>query len=103
LVLTPLCRAACILLGWIDKPGPRKIHEDPTPRTGGIAILGGYGMAFLALFYSPLSGAHAIAFALPSVWALLPAVLVAFATGLLDDVFGLKPWMKLVGQLAAAT
>ena len=102
LAFTPLCRAVCILLGWVDKPGPRKIHQAPTPRTGGIAILGGYGVAFLILFYSPLSGGRAIAAALPSVWALLPAVLVAFATGLLDDVFGLKPWMKLVGQLAAA-
>jgi UDP-GlcNAc:undecaprenyl-phosphate GlcNAc-1-phosphate transferase len=102
LILTPLCRAVCIRLGWVDGPGPRKIHQAPTPRTGGIAILGGYGIAFLVLFCSPLSGAHAIAAALPSVWALLPAVLVAFATGLLDDIFGLKPWMKLVGQLAAA-
>jgi UDP-GlcNAc:undecaprenyl-phosphate GlcNAc-1-phosphate transferase len=101
-ILTPLCRAACIRLGWVDRPGPRKVHETPTPRTGGIAILGGYGIAFAVLYYSPLSGAHAIATALPSVWALLPAILVAFATGLLDDVFGLKPWMKLAGQVAAA-
>ena len=34
--------------------------------------------------------------------ALLPAVVVAFATGLLDDLLGLKPWMKLLGQVIAA-
>jgi UDP-GlcNAc:undecaprenyl-phosphate GlcNAc-1-phosphate transferase len=28
--------------------------------------------------------------------------LVVFATGFLDDVFGLKPWMKLIGQAVAA-
>jgi UDP-GlcNAc:undecaprenyl-phosphate GlcNAc-1-phosphate transferase len=33
---------------------------------------------------------------------LLPAVIAAFATGLIDDVLGLKPWMKLVGQVIAA-
>ena len=62
----------------------------------------GYAVAFLILFYSPLGGARTVAAALPSVWALLPAGLVAFATGLLDDVFGLKPWMKILGQVAAA-
>ena len=27
---------------------------------------------------------------------------LVFATGLLDDIFGLKPWQKLLGQVAAA-
>ena len=102
LAFTPVCRALCTRLGWVDQPGPRKVHRAPVPRTGGIAILVGYAVAFLVLFYSPLGGARAVAAALPGVWALLPAVLVAFATGLLDDIFGLKPWMKLLGQVAAA-
>src|ERR1035437_4113110 len=102
LAFTPVCRTACIRLGWVDQPGPRKVHQAPVPRTGGIAILFAYALAFLILFYSPLGGARAVAAALPSVWALLPAVLVAFATGLLDDVFGLKPWMKILGQIIAA-
>jgi UDP-GlcNAc:undecaprenyl-phosphate GlcNAc-1-phosphate transferase len=33
---------------------------------------------------------------------MLPAIVVAFATGLLDDVFGLKPYKKLSGQVVAA-
>jgi UDP-GlcNAc:undecaprenyl-phosphate GlcNAc-1-phosphate transferase len=36
------------------------------------------------------------------VRALLPDILVAFATCLLDDIFGLKPWMKVLGQVVAA-
>lgn len=103
LAFTPVCRTASTRLGWVDRPGPRKVHRAPVPRTGGIAILAGYALAFLILFYSPLGAARSVAAALPSVWALLPAVLVAFATGLLDDIVGLKPWMKFAGQILAAT
>src|SRR5579862_3581768 len=102
LAFTPLCRIACTRLGWVDHPGNRKVHRTPVPRTGGIAILAGYAVAFLVLIYSPLAASRSVAAALPGVWALLPAVLVAFATGLLDDVLGLKPWMKILGQVIAA-
>jgi UDP-GlcNAc:undecaprenyl-phosphate GlcNAc-1-phosphate transferase len=102
LAFTPIVRTVSARLGWLDQPDPRKVHLAPVPRTGGVAILGGYAVAFLILFYSPLGGSRAVAAALPGVWALLPAVLVAFATGLLDDVFGLKPWMKILGQIIAA-
>src|ERR1017187_2581266 len=102
LAFTPIVRTVSARLGWLDQPDPRKVHLAPVPRTGGVAILGGYAVAFLILFYSPLGGSRAVDAALPGVWALLPAVLVAFATGLLDDVFGLKPWMKILGQIIAA-
>ncbi|HTS64433.1 MAG TPA: MraY family glycosyltransferase [Candidatus Acidoferrales bacterium] len=102
LAFTPLCRSVSTRLGWVDQPGPRKVHAAPVPRTGGIAILAAYAMAFVVLFYSPLGGARNVAAALPGVWALLPAVIVAFLTGLLDDILGLDPWMKLFGQLLAA-
>ena len=90
LAFTPVVRIVCTRLGWLDHPGPRKVHVTPVPRTGGIAILAGYAVAFLILFYSPLGGSRSVAAALPGVWALLPAILVAFATGLLDDVLGLE-------------
>src|SRR5450759_4286576 len=80
LAFTPACRALCTRLGWVDIPDLRKVHRGPIPRTGGIAILLGYAVAFLVLFYSPLGGARSVAAALPGVRALLPAVLVAFAT-----------------------
>jgi UDP-GlcNAc:undecaprenyl-phosphate GlcNAc-1-phosphate transferase len=102
LAITPLCRAVCNRLGWVDQPGARKVHVTAVPRTGGIAIFAGYaaatGMLLLLHFHSP----HAVAGAIPVVWHLLPAVLVVFFTGLLDDILGLKPWMKIIGQVIAA-
>jgi UDP-GlcNAc:undecaprenyl-phosphate GlcNAc-1-phosphate transferase len=102
LAVTPACRALCKRLGWVDKPDPRKLHCGPIPRAGGIAILFGYGAALALVRFSPLWASYSVDWAPLVVRALLPAILVAFATGLLDDIFGLKPWMKLLGQILAA-
>jgi len=85
-LLTPVCRAASRRLGWVDHPDTRKHHRAPVPRTGGIAIFVGY----------------AAAMGLRGEWAILPAVLAAFGTGLLDDLVGLKPRTKISGQILAA-
>jgi UDP-GlcNAc:undecaprenyl-phosphate GlcNAc-1-phosphate transferase len=100
LALTPLCRAACNRLGWVDQPGIRKVHLIAVPRTGGIAIFVSYAAALTMLLLLP-QGTRALGGALPGVLHLLPAVLVVFFTGLLDDILGLKPWMKMTGLIAA--
>jgi UDP-GlcNAc:undecaprenyl-phosphate GlcNAc-1-phosphate transferase len=101
LAITPLCRAVCNRLGWVDQPGVRKVHVIAVPRTGGIAIFVGYAAALSMFLLLPFHGAHALEGALPGVWRLLPAVLVVFFTGLLDDILGLKPWMKISGLVVA--
>jgi len=35
------------------------------------------------------------------LWSLLPATGLVFITGVIDDIFGLKPWQKLAGQTAS--
>ena len=103
LLITPACRAVCRRLGWLDRPAPRKLHRAPIPRTGGIAIFLGYAASLALLRFLPLGDASSpLAGAAHSVWTLLPALLVAFATGLLDDLRNLKPWMKIAGQVFAA-
>src|SRR5450432_1428880 len=99
LAITPLCRAVCNRLGWVDQPGIRKVHVTAVPRTGGIAIFVGYAVALSMVLLFPYHGEHALQGALPGVWHLLPAVLVVFFTGLLDDILGLKPWMKISGLI----
>ena len=74
-------------------PGSEKSAPDPIPRTGGIAIFLGYMTAcsLISLLHLPAT----------PVWALFPSVLVVFGIGLTDDLAGLKPWIKLAGQIAA--
>lgn len=103
LVVTPLVRNAFRRWGVVDRADvDRKRHGQAVPRVGGIALLisclGSVGFLIL----TDLNGGHIIEAAIPFARLLIPAMLLVFATGLLDDLIGLKPWQKLLGQIAAA-
>jgi UDP-GlcNAc:undecaprenyl-phosphate GlcNAc-1-phosphate transferase len=103
LALTPVLRDLFARWGVVDVPdGKRKTHTKPTPHMGGIPIILACLAAFGILLHTPLSGGNTVRAALPAVWPLLPAVGVVFAVGLIDDIRGLKPWQKLVGEVAAS-
>ena len=89
--LTPAAGALARAVGAVDVPEGRRIHESPTPRLGGLAILAGF-LAPVLVFLPPDSGAHAL---------VTGAVLIA-CLGAVDDVFGLGPGLKLAGQAACA-
>ncbi len=103
LVLTPLFRSLYLRLGWFDRPdGFRKVHTRPIPRAGGVPLICAYCASLGLLMLSPLAGGALVHHALPLASRLIPAALVVFATGLVDDLLGLKPFEKLAGQSAAA-
>lgn len=102
-VLTPLVRNRFRQWGVVDRPDREcKHHDHPVPRVGGIPLIVAYLCSFGLLALTPLSAGNIVAGALPFALRLLPAVLIVFATGLLDDLVSLKPWYKLAGQVAAA-
>jgi UDP-GlcNAc:undecaprenyl-phosphate GlcNAc-1-phosphate transferase len=100
LILTPIIRDVFRAYGVVDKPDSgRKLHRYPIPRVGGIAV----AISYFASIY--IGGAAPGGFTpadLSLVSAIMPAVLVVFAVGLIDDFLGLKPWQKLLGQLIGA-
>ena len=103
LVLTPLVRNRFRRWGVVDRPdSERKQHEHAVPRVGGIPLAVAYLCSLGLLGLSPLSASALVSGALPFAVRLLPAVLVIFATGLLDDLVELKPWQKLIGETMAA-
>ncbi|MEO7653299.1 MAG: MraY family glycosyltransferase [Bryobacteraceae bacterium] len=103
LLLTPLCRDAFLRAGLVDHPDPfRKHHARPIPRVGGIGIVGAYVGAYALLLLSPLNAGSMLAQHLPLVWKLLPAAGLIFSIGLVDDLVGLRPWQKLLGEVIAA-
>ncbi|BDG60372.1 glycosyltransferase family 4 protein [Caldinitratiruptor microaerophilus] len=79
----------------VDMPGEIKIHLSPTPRFGGIGIIGGtlFGVTVLGLTGSTLS---------PQVWVVIVGGVLAAGVGVLDDLWSLKPLIKLEGQLIPA-
>ncbi len=75
-----------------DAPNTRSLHTLPTPRTGGLAVLLGLGVAATA------GGEFPRGF---SPWVLAATALVA-ATSFADDRRGLPPALRLVLQAVAA-
>ncbi len=90
LLLVPLTDRLARRVGAIDFPGERSLHEAPTPRLGGLAIL--VGVLTAALIWLPWdSETRSI---------LVGAVLIA-TVGFLDDVYELGAAPKLLGQTVA--
>lgn len=88
-----------------DQPSPRKIHPQPLPRLGGMAIV----LAFLivAIGYTFASGR--LNFGPDKIWffdakilGLILGLLVLLIVGALDDIKGVSPLKKLFWQLVAA-
>ena len=103
LLLTPLVRDAFALRGWVDRPdGGRKFHERAVPRVGGIPIAVSYAAAFGVLLTISQSSGSVLENHLPLALSLLPCAGLIFATGLLDDLVGLRPWQKLAGHVERA-
>ena len=90
LLLVPLTKRLALRVGAIDYPDERKLHLAPTPKLGGLGILGGALVAGLIWLPSDTES-HAI---------LIGAVAIAWV-GVLDDVFDLNPAVKLLGQTVA--
>ncbi len=77
-------------VGAIDMPRPRSLHEAPTPKLGGLAILAGALVA--ALIWLPWDG---------ETRSILVGAVAITAVGLLDDVYELNAATKLAGQTVA--
>jgi UDP-GlcNAc:undecaprenyl-phosphate GlcNAc-1-phosphate transferase len=90
---TPLVRRAAARYGVIDAPSARKIHANPVPLLGGLAIYLGVLVSLFVLGH--LSYVQEVAVIL--VGATLMSML-----GVWDDKWGMRPMMKLVGPVAAA-
>ncbi len=101
LVVTPLWRRLAPRLGFLDRPGERKIHRQAVPRGGGLALFIGFHVACAIVFlvpWKPFAGQLSIGW-----WfRFLPLSAGVVALGLLDDRFDLKPLTKLAGQIALA-
>ena len=89
--LTPvLIRLACFL-EVVDLPAGRKVHTEPTPLLGGVAIYTAFGISILA--NSILDG---------QVVAIMVGGTLLVIVGILDDVRGMPAGVRLLGQLLAA-
>ncbi|HEX7174434.1 MAG TPA: MraY family glycosyltransferase [Pyrinomonadaceae bacterium] len=103
-VLTPLVRRACQRVGWLDLAADgRRIHLQPVPRLGGVAIFASVALSLLALTALDNLVTQQVREYLPRLaQTLVPAALV-FAVGLYDDVWGAGARVKFGALGVAAT
>ncbi|OFK24004.1 glycosyltransferase family 4 protein [Olsenella sp. HMSC062G07] len=108
LAVTPLAKQVARRIGAIDRPGARRVNTVPIPRMGGLAVFAGLVSALLLQYLGTLLLGWPTAFAPAPHFRSMDYHLVElgfviiFLTGVLDDVFQLKPWQKLLGQVLAA-
>lgn len=103
LILTPICRDLSLKLNLVDQPdNHRKVHTRPIPRVGGIPIAISYVLALGVMMKFAPGGAAIAVRHKELLWSVLPAVGMVFLVGLIDDLFGMKAWHKLGGQVVAA-
>jgi UDP-GlcNAc:undecaprenyl-phosphate GlcNAc-1-phosphate transferase len=115
LLATPLMRRLAVAHGVIDRPNEaRKVHKLPIAYLGGAAVflglIGGILVSYLGLIFPDLgvigwhrtvhlslTGDH---FPVPP--SILLGMTVIMLVGLIDDVVGIEPRLKIAGQLFAA-
>jgi len=114
---TWVMRSIAPQFGLLDQPGERKIHTQPTPRGGGIAIFVALWLPIVlavAVTHLPTScttwlPAWSVPF-LPGIAHRLPRIASIFAgslllaiIGLIDDRRGVPGWLRLLATIIVAT
>lgn len=93
LVLTPIFKVVARKFKILDEPEARRVHETVMPTMGGITI-------FIVFFFSSF-----ILLPIPTaqIVPIFIGATVIVITGILDDLFELKPLIKLIGMIIAAS
>ncbi len=91
LFFVPMVRKIAFHVGALDIPNARKVHTEPMPRLGGLAIFLGFLLGYI-IYGTPSAQMNSI----------LIGSFIIVLTGILDDIKPLKASVKFAGQLVAA-
>ena len=107
LFTTPYVRRLALNVGMLDATGERRMHDQPKPRIGGIAVYLGFAVAlFSALGYlintHQLENYGKVHDVVQSIVGLIFGGTLILMVGIWDDVMGMSPRAKLVAQCLVA-
>lgn len=89
---TPAVRVLAYRIGAIDVPKDnRRMHKKPIPRIGGLAIFTGFAIS--TLVFCRMS---------PELIAIYVGGLILVVVGIIDDIFRINAWIKLIAQIGVA-
>ncbi|HEX3100630.1 MAG TPA: MraY family glycosyltransferase, partial [Pyrinomonadaceae bacterium] len=90
-LLTLAVRSFAVRKGFVAKPKSDRWHKRPTAMLGGVAIFLSTAIAYF-LFVPPTRGAMIV----------FGGSAFLFLVGLIDDIWTVRPYQKLIGQLIGA-
>jgi UDP-GlcNAc:undecaprenyl-phosphate/decaprenyl-phosphate GlcNAc-1-phosphate transferase len=103
LFTTPYVRRLALNVGMLDATGERRMHDQPKPRIGGIAVYLGFAFAlFSALGYLIKNKQFGDLANLHDVIGLIFGGTLILMVGIWDDVMGMSPRAKLFAQSVVA-
>lgn len=91
LILVPFIRDIAKHINAIDIPDKRKVHKNPMPRLGGLAIFLSFLIGYM--FFAPLT---------TQMISILIGSFLIVLLGIIDDINPLKATTKLWGQILVA-
>lgn len=102
LVLTRVLRDAARRYGLFDSGGGRKIHQQPIPRLGGVAVVLSMSLPLLGLAFWENDISRELWADKPLLVSLVGGGGLLFLVGLLDDLRDMRAIVKLLAQIIAA-
>jgi UDP-GlcNAc:undecaprenyl-phosphate GlcNAc-1-phosphate transferase len=94
---TPITKRLALYWNIVDQPSARKIHREPIPLLGGVAILGAFLFATLIFAFFAGTPQYLREFGAVSAGAVWLAMV-----GYVDDRKGMEPRVKFSAQIIAA-
>lgn len=92
LVSTPVAKNLAYRMGAVDVPKDnRRMHKQPIPRMGGLAIF--FGFILSALIFLDMT---------PQLRGMLLGAVIIVVLGIFDDIYSLRAMFKFVVQIVAA-
>ncbi|RJF51606.1 glycosyltransferase family 4 protein [Pediococcus acidilactici] len=93
-ILTPFVRRVAFKIGAVDKPNARRVNKVPMPTMGGLAIFLAFNFSLFFLLRNQIPN--------PQFYGIFFGECIIMLTGIIDDIFELKPSQKMIGILLAA-
>src|SRR5699024_9014766 len=91
LVMTPILIKFSLKINATDKPNHRKVHTNPVPTLGGLAIFVSFMIGLFIL--QPVSTYHL---------SIICGAFLIIGLGLIDDLYDLSAKVKFIVQIVAA-
>ena len=92
LILVPFVKKIATHVGALDMPNERKVHKEPMPRMGGLAIFAAFLLGYMLFARTSIQ-----------MLSILIGGFIIVLTGIVDDIKPIRARTKLLMQVVAAS